>query len=43
MARTGPEVADVLRRYGDAYGESRGAALCTAIRAGRMNLYCGHW
>ena len=32
MARTGPEVADVFRRYGDAYRENRGASLCTAQR-----------
>ena len=29
MARSGPEVADVFRRYGQAY---RGASLCTAQR-----------
>lgn len=32
MARTGPEVADVFRRYGDAYREQHGASLCTAQR-----------
>lgn len=32
MARSGPEVADVFRRYGDAYRESHGASLCTAQR-----------
>ncbi len=32
MARTGPEVADVFRRYGDAYRERHGASLCTAQR-----------
>src|SRR6266852_4287388 len=28
MARSGPEVADVFRRYGDAYREIHGASLC---------------
>jgi hypothetical protein len=32
MARSGPEVADVFRRYGDAYRERQGASLCTAQR-----------
>ena len=32
MARSGPEVADVFRRYGEAYRESHGAALYTAQR-----------
>jgi Transposase zinc-binding domain len=32
MARTGPEVADVFRRYGDDYRERHGASLCTAQR-----------
>jgi hypothetical protein len=32
MARSGPEVADVFRRYGDAYRERHGASLCTAQR-----------
>src|ERR1700726_988575 len=32
MARTGPEVADVFRRYGDGYRERHGAPLCTAQR-----------
>ena len=32
MARSGPEVADVFRRYGDAYREIHGASLCTAQR-----------
>jgi Putative transposase/Transposase zinc-binding domain len=32
MARSGPEVADVFRRYGDAYREQHGASLCTAQR-----------
>jgi len=32
LARTGPEVADVFRRYGDAYRERHGASLCTAQR-----------
>jgi hypothetical protein len=32
MARSGPEVADVFRRYGEAYRESHGASLCTAQR-----------
>lgn len=32
MARTGPEVADIFRRYGAAYRESHGASLCTAQR-----------
>src|SRR6202163_2371205 len=30
MARTGPEVADVFRRYGDGYRERHGASLSTA-------------
>ena len=32
MARAGPEVADIFRRYGAAYRESYGASLCTAQR-----------
>jgi len=32
MARSGPEVADVFRRYGDAYRERHGASLSTAQR-----------
>jgi hypothetical protein len=32
MARTGPKVADIFRRYGAAYRESHGASLCTAQR-----------
>jgi hypothetical protein len=32
MARSGPEVADVFRRYGDAYRERHDASLCTAQR-----------
>jgi hypothetical protein len=32
MARSGPEVADIFRRYGAAYRESYGASLCTAQR-----------
>jgi putative transposase/transposase-like zinc-binding protein len=32
MARSGPEVADVFRRYGDAYRQSHGASLSTAQR-----------
>ena len=32
MARSGPEVADVFRRYGEAYRERHGASLCTAQR-----------
>ena len=32
MARSGPEVADVFRRYGAAYRETHGASLCTAQR-----------
>jgi len=32
MARSGPEVADIFRRYGAAYRESHGASLCTAQR-----------
>jgi hypothetical protein len=32
MARSGPEVADVFRRYGEAYRENHGASLCTAQR-----------
>ena len=32
MARSGPEVADVFRRYGQAYREHHGASLCTAQR-----------
>jgi hypothetical protein len=32
MARSGPEVADVFRRYGDAYREQHGATLCTEQR-----------
>ena len=32
MARVGPEVADIFRRYGAAYRESHGASLCTAQR-----------
>lgn len=32
MARSGPEVADVFRRYGDAYREAHGASLSTAQR-----------
>jgi len=30
MARSGPEVADIFRRYGAAYRETYGASLCTA-------------
>jgi hypothetical protein len=32
MARAGPEVADIFRRYGTAYRESHGASLCIAQR-----------
>ena len=32
MARSGLEVADVFRRYGEAYREQHGASLCTAQR-----------
>jgi hypothetical protein len=32
MARMGPEVADIFRRYGAAYREIHGASLCTAQR-----------
>ena len=32
MARSGPEVADVFRRYGAAYRETYGASLCSAQR-----------
>jgi hypothetical protein len=32
VARSGPEVADVFRRYGEAYRENHGASLCTAQR-----------
>ena len=32
MARSGPEVADVFRRYGDAYRAQHGQALSTAQR-----------
>jgi hypothetical protein len=32
MARAGPEVADIFRRYGAAYRENHGASLCTAQR-----------
>src|SRR5215468_8585136 len=32
MARSGPEVADVFRRYGAAYRDTHGASLCTAQR-----------
>ena len=32
MARSGPEVADIFRRYGAAYRESHDASLCTAQR-----------
>ena len=32
MARSGPEVADIFRRFGAAYRESYGASLCTAQR-----------
>ena len=32
MARSGPEVADVFRRYGEAYRERHGASLCAAQR-----------
>jgi Putative transposase/Transposase zinc-binding domain len=32
MARPGPEVADVFRRYGDAYREQHGASMCRAQR-----------
>jgi hypothetical protein len=32
MVRSGPEVADVFRRYGAAYRESHGASLCIAQR-----------
>ena len=32
MARSGPEVADVFRRYGDAYRAQHGSALSTAQR-----------
>ena len=32
MAHTGPEVADIFRRYGAAYRESHGASLCPAQR-----------
>ena len=30
MGRSGPEVADVFRRYGDAYRERHGGSLSTA-------------
>ena len=32
MARAGPEVADIFRRYGATYRETHGASLCTAQR-----------
>jgi hypothetical protein len=32
MARQGPEVADIFRRYGAAYRDTHGASLCTAQR-----------
>src|SRR6516164_7693580 len=32
MARAGPEVADIFRRYGAAYRETHGASLCAAQR-----------
>jgi hypothetical protein len=32
MGRSGPEVADIFRRYGAAYRESRAASLCIAQR-----------
>jgi hypothetical protein len=32
MGRSGPEVADVFRRYGDAYREQHGESLSTAQR-----------
>ena len=32
MARSGPEIADVFRRYGDAYRERHDATLPTAQR-----------
>ena len=32
MARAGPEVADIFRRYGTAYRETHGASLCAAQR-----------
>ena len=32
MARSGPEVADVFRRYGEAYRQRLGASLCAAQR-----------
>jgi hypothetical protein len=32
MARSGPEVADIFRRYGAAYRDTHGASLCTAQR-----------
>jgi Transposase zinc-binding domain len=32
MARVGPEVADIFRRYGAAYRETHGASLCIAQR-----------
>jgi hypothetical protein len=32
MARSGPEVADIFRRYGATYREIHGASLCTAQR-----------
>jgi hypothetical protein len=32
IGRTGPEVADVFRRYGAAYRDAYGASLCTAQR-----------
>jgi len=32
MARSGPEVADIFRRYGAAYRETYGASLCSAQR-----------
>jgi Transposase zinc-binding domain len=32
MARGGPEVADVFRRYGEAYRQRHGASLSTAQR-----------
>jgi Transposase zinc-binding domain len=32
MGRSGPEVADVFRRYGDAYREQHGGSMSTAQR-----------
>jgi len=32
MARAGPEVADIFRRYGTAYRETHGTSLCAAQR-----------